>query len=123
MIGRFLLCLTLLFCAGCGAASGPEALVDNTEPPESFQRDSTTWVMKPVDDEATKCLSRFFARNPDLAGSPEMDGPPILFAADQDCRFYWLSASADGTTWVCVAFEGGKFALSEGQGDPFAPPA
>lgn len=119
MIGRICLSLLIVFFAGCGSATDSGVLSDLTERPSSFVKDATTWKMRPVDDAATKCLTRFFKTHPELAGSPQMEGKPLHFAAEKDRRFYWLSASADGTTWVCVAFVGGKFVLTEGQGDPF----
>ena len=115
--------LIMLFVPGCRDTVSdviePSAAI---EVPDEFQDKITTWQRrKPMQHSDTDCLSRFFAARRELAGSPELDGPPLLFVSGSDDRcFFWLTPTATGTQWSAVRFVNGKFTFSEGTGSPFA---
>lgn len=107
---------------GCGQSQDTEiSNQSETLVPDQFQLDSVVW--KRVDELTpadTNCLKNFFQRNADFSGSPDMQGFPELFIGGKSRRrFYWLHNTIDGSRWVCVKFQRGKFTVSDGVGSPF----
>ena len=105
---------------GCGQDSGEVLLQDTVEAPAEFQDQGKTWGNSDIGSADQDCLARFFAQNQQLVGSPDMEGNPVLFTSGKnDRRFYWLNTTIDGSRWLCVHFEKGRFATTEGVDSPF----
>ena len=123
---RYLSIVAAAILVQCLSGWGGDGLDPVTQPisidiPLEFVRGSKKWKKADASERANiECLSRFFASHQELAGSPELEGEPHLFRSGaSDRRFYWISSSTMGSTWSCVACEGGKFTLSDGAGSPF----
>ena len=114
-------CLLLSGLSGCGDTT-PVLSADVTiDVPEQFEDGGAQWQRQAALQKSdTDCLARFFELNGELAGSPELEGSPVLFTSGQsNRRFYWLQTLADGERWRCVCFTKGKFSNTEGTGSPF----
>lgn len=113
--------LLLFFLAGCGPDAEALALPEvNVEVPSEFSQDGTTWVREEVESDDQNCLARFFQRNQELVGSPDIEGDPVLFTSGKhDRRFYWVNATADGSRWTCVQFRKSRYSTLDGNGSPF----
>lgn len=115
-------CLLVPIVAG-GCQNESEIVVVgvvDTEIPEQYTDAGVTWQAAAVTAADNERLAKFFQNRPDLAGSPDLQGQPVLFrAGERDLRFFWLSAAVDTTKWSCVAFESGRFSTSDGEGSPF----
>ncbi len=115
-------CAILFFLALGGCQKTLEALPEvSVVIPDQFEDGGREWsrqsAMEPADND---CLSRFFERNRDLAGSPEFEGQPTVFlSGKRDRRFFWLHASADGNRWRSVEFKNRRFLTTDGTGSPF----
>lgn len=123
---KVLLCVlfavSCLSVVGCSEAESDLVPVEKqVDVPDQFSDGGVTWNRVTTADESdVKCLSRFFAKRQDLAGSPDIAGEPLVFKSGKsDRRFCWLNATVDGTAWKCVRFERGKFSFTEGAGSPF----
>lgn len=114
--------VVLLSLVAIGCQSKPEQLPEfSVNAPDQFEQDGIAWQkqasVQPVD---TDCLAKFFAQNQDLAGSPEFEGQPTVFASGKnDRRFYWINAAVDGVRWQCIEFRKRKFSVSDGTENPF----
>jgi hypothetical protein len=110
------------FVIGCSEA-GPEfnPVENQVDIPDQFSEGSDTWDRVEVQSASdTECLLRFFAMHNDLAGSPDMEGEPVVFqSGGTDRLFYWRNTTVDGLEWKCVRFERGKFFFTEGTESPF----
>lgn len=114
--------VVLLSFVVTGCQSEPEQLGEVTiDVPDQIQQDGIAWQRQPdIQESDNQCLSKFFAANQDLAGSPEFEGQPIVFASGKtDRRFYWLNPAVDGVRWRCVEFRKRKFLSSDGTENPF----
>jgi hypothetical protein len=115
--------LFLPFLTGCSQNPAALALPElNVEAPPEFSQEGKTWGRAEIAAADQDCLARFFQRNQQLVGSPDMEGNPVLFTSGKnDRRFYWLNATADGSRWTCVHFEKRRYSTSDGNGSPFPP--
>lgn len=111
----------LLLAAGCGQNPEAVALAEaSVDAPTTLTDGGTTWTRTDISTADQECLAMFFQKNQQLVGSPDMDGQPVLYTSGKsDRRFYWVSATADGSRWTCVHFEKGRFRTSDGTGSPF----
>ena len=110
----------LVLSAGC--SSEPQTLPEVTvDAPQEFEADGALWKQQPALTQAdTECLSKFFEKNGDLAGSPDFEGQPTVYLAGKnDRRFYWLLPSAEDLRWCRVEFRKRKFNSTDGTGNPF----
>ena len=112
--------LVLMLLVGCQdeTESLPELAVMI---PDQFEDGGSVWEKQSTLQQSDKeCLSAFFARNGDLAGSPEFEGQPTVFVTGKsDRRFYWLKPSAEGVRWLSVEFRNHRFSAINGTGSPF----
>lgn len=110
----------ILTVTGCSQSEAEPVLPSQITPPGNFTLEQRTWEHCPqiqsADDEL---FARFLKVQPEWAGSPAMAGVPILYQCDKDRRFYWIEGRGNNATWTCLAWEQGKFRISEGKGLPF----
>lgn len=112
----------LLSFAAVGCQSEPEPLPEvSVNVPDQFEQDGIAWQKQSdVQSSGNQQLAKFFSQNQDLAGSPEFEGQPIVFASGKnDRRFYWINRAIDGIRWQCVEFRKRKFSVSDGTENPF----
>ena len=117
------ICAALLLAFTCGCTQDPAALAlpeISVETPDQIQLDGTMWTKSDFSEADHACLAKFFERNQQLVGSPEMEGEPVLYTSGKnDRRFYWLNAAVEGSRWTCVHFAKNGFTTSDGTGSPF----
>jgi len=113
--------LTVSTLVGCSQNSAAVELSEiSIAAPAEIEEDGTTWVSAEISAADQDCLARFFQTYQQLAGSPDMEGDPLLFTSgNTDRRFYWINATADGSRWMCVQFERGRYFVTEGTGKPY----
>lgn len=105
---------------GCSQESAEVLIEVPMDAPAEFQDQKKTWVKTDIGSTDQDCLAKFFEQNQELVGSPDMEGEPVLFTSGKsDRRFYWLNTTIDGSRWLCVHFEKGRFATTEGVEIPF----
>lgn len=118
-----LLTATALACVSGCSQSEPVALAaaSTLEIPEAFDAAGERWVLKAgLDESDQRCLHTYFSQNPALTGSAAVEGNPIVFTAGRSSRrFYWVQPGIQNPAWTCVSCVGGRFAMSDGRGDPF----
>lgn len=118
--------VVLFSFAAIGCQSELEQLPEvSVNVPEQFEQDGVAWQKQPdVQPPDKHCLRNFFARNEGLAGSPEFEGQPVVFASGKtDRRYYWLNSAVDGMRWQCVELKRRRFSVSDGTENPFESPA
>ena len=114
--------VVLMLFVNFGCQGEPEQLPEVTvNVPDQFERDGIAWQKQTeVQYSDNRRLAEFFARNQGLAGSPEFEGNPTVFAAGRnDRRFYWLRPSVDGMRWQCIEFRNRQFTVTDGAESPF----
>ncbi len=109
-----------LISSGCSQTEAQPVLPSQIEPPATFSMEKRTWELlpqiQPADDEL---YARFLKAQPEWISSPSMAGTPVLYQCEKDRRFYWMEGNGSHATWTCLAWERGKFQVSEGTGQPF----
>ncbi len=106
-----------LLIAGCdGAPSAPPVL--EFDAPQQLSLASEVWVLDPeftASDESR--LQTYFARHPDLAGSPTFAKRPLIYRhGASESRYYWIDGVGDSASWTCLLIRGKTAAISYGQG-------
>jgi hypothetical protein len=123
MAGPLAVAILLAACVSGCSQSQPVALAaaSTLEIPEAFDAAGERWVQKEELDEIDqRCLHTYFSQNPALTGSAAVEGNPIVFTAGRSSRrFYWVQPGIQNPAWTCVSCVGGRFAMSDGRGDPF----
>lgn len=107
---------------GCGQDTAePLPTVALISVPDDFQMSNKKWALQEQMETAdTVCLARFFQNNKEFAGSPELEGKPVLFrSGKKDRLFFWLQPAIDEDRWRCVCYENGKYDMKDGTGSPF----
>lgn len=109
-----------LVSSGCSQTEAQPVLPSQVQPPASFTVEQRTWTHVPqiqsADDEL---YARFLKAHPEWISSPSMAGTPVLYQCERDRRFYWMEGNGSSATWTCLAWEQGRFRISEGSGLPF----
>lgn len=123
MAGPLAVAILLAACVSGCSQSEPVALAAASalEIPEAFDAAGERWVQKAeLDESDQRCLHTYFSQNPALTGSAAVEGNPIVFTAGRSSRrFYWVQPGIQNPAWTCVSCVGGRFAMSDGRGDPF----
>ncbi|GAB5441002.1 MAG: hypothetical protein Fues2KO_13510 [Fuerstiella sp.] len=123
LTATLLLTAAALACVSGCSQNEPVALAaaSTLEIPEAFDAAGERWVQKAeLDESDQRCLHRYFSQNPALTGSAAVEGNPIVFTAGRSSRrFYWVQPGIQNPAWTCVSCVGGRFAMSDGRGDPF----
>ncbi|MFN5076730.1 MAG: hypothetical protein ACK5MO_14145 [Planctomyces sp.] len=121
-VGMLLSCGLLLLQVGC---SGSDAATPWSEPrteaPQQWREGGRQWSRAgdygAADDSL---LEKYFRMQPDLAGSPDLAGQPLVFTSGaSDRQYVWLRQAVDGTYWYSVRYAGGRFSAQSGQGVPW----
>lgn len=115
-------CLLLLL-AGCGGGEAVTALNEQPpDPPQEWREGGRMWRYTQEYGAADDALlEKFFRMQPDLAGSPDIAGEPLVFTSGAaDRQYVWLRQAVDGTYWYCVRYAGGRFSVKSGQGLPWS---
>jgi|GEM_PF-460139 len=111
-----------LLLAGCNRGDAVTELEDALpEPPQEWRDGGLLWRWTaeygPADGGL---LERYFRQQPDLAGSPDIAGQPLVFTSGaSDRQYVWLRQAVDGSYWYSVRHVAGRFSARSGQGVPW----
>lgn len=118
--GLLIFLLLGLTSAGCGGSAAEFVETPKLDHPASYVHAGKMWTRKP--DMATtdqEALTKFFQIHSHFQGSTDFEGPPTMYiSGTTDRRFYWMRGTTAEPVWSCVHFEGGKFSVTEGKGNP-----
>jgi hypothetical protein len=113
-------CLMMLLW-GCAVDAVPQPAPGRIEPPETFSREEVNWRLEPQPGvKDTHLLSHYFSEHPSLTEGPALQGNPVVYHGTRNRRrYYWIKGETGEWRWSCVQYDGRRFALLEGLGDPF----
>ena len=117
MVG-WLLWIGVFLLVGCQPT---EPTLDSYTAPPTVLIDGQTWErQESIQTEEHELLDECMEQNPGFAECDELAGELVLYANDENLRFYWLWPQADGLHWLMLEFLEGEFITSDdGVGVPF----
>ncbi|EAQ77285.1 hypothetical protein [Blastopirellula marina] len=114
---RSLTVLLSLACLGCRSpATEPVVNVDSVAV-DHFTDQGVLWSKQGAPaKEDHAILNHFFQSQPDWSDSTEVEGTPVVYAAGDQRRFYWIRAAQGGAIWTCIHWKKKRFYTSSGSG-------
>ncbi|MEY4188147.1 MAG: hypothetical protein RIT02_3181 [Planctomycetota bacterium] len=122
-VGMLLTCGLLLLQFGCSGSDAATPLSEpRTEVPQQWSEGGRLWQLTGnygAGDDAL--LEKCFRQQPELVGSPDIAGQPLVFTSGaSDRQYVWLRQAVDGTYWYSVRYAGSRFRIQSGQGVPWS---
>ena len=116
-----LLSLAVLINAGCSESDGGLDVHSTTDPPAEVSFSGASWHRgSQLTPEEQNLLVDWFRQNPDVVGSPELEGNPVVYRAENDDRmFVWTYPAVNGGGWTRLLCRSGSFQQDTGSGSPF----
>lgn len=108
---------------GCSANVEPPQFDAETILVAEFSDAGRSWTKQPaLTDEDQSQIARFFQGHPAWTDSTELEGTPIVYAAGDRRRYYWVRPAKEGAIWTCLNWELKRFRVTHGSG-PLDSPA
>lgn len=118
--------IAALVCAvalGCGSRVKPPQLDADSILVAEFSAAGRSWTKQSeMTDEDQSQIARFFLSHPDWTDSTELEGTPIVYAAGDQRRYYWVRPAKQDAIWTCLHWEQKRFRITNGSG-PLGSPA
>ena len=116
-----LLCLVVLTLAGCVQSDGGMEVSAEADAPAEFTFSGTSWQRgSGLTSEEESLLMDWFRQHPDVIGSAELEGDPIVYRTEsEDCMFVWTYPAANGGGWTRLHCRQGTIQQESGSGSPF----